>query len=109
VVLSYVKNYLPLSIGEKIEKKDLLNQTMLQVLKNKIGLRLKSGIQFITAVVADFEIASALGVSISSPVLYLETIIHMEGDIPVDFVQTFYRSDQFKYTLNIDLDGINVL
>lgn len=109
VVLSYVKNYLPLSIGEKVEKKDLLNQTMLQVLKNKIGLRLKFGVQFITAVVADFEIASALGVSISSPVLYLETIIHVEGDMPVDFVQTFYRSDQFKYTLNIDLDGINVL
>ena len=109
VVVSYVKNYLPLRIGENIEKKDLLNQTMLQVLRNKIGLRLKKGTQYITAVVADFEIASALNVSISSPVLYLETIIHMEGEIPVDFVQTFYRSDQFKYTLNIDLGGINIV
>ena len=109
LVLSYIKNYLPLHIGEKIEKKDLRDQTMLHVLRKKLGLPLKTGVQYITAVIADFEIASALSVSISSPVLYLETIIYIEGDIPVDFVQTFYRSDQFKYTLKIDLDGISVL
>jgi GntR family transcriptional regulator len=109
VVLSYIKNYLPLHIGERVEKEDLVNQTMLQVLRKKLGLPLKTGVQYITAVIADFEIASALSVSISSPVLYLETIIYIDNDIPVDFVQTFYRSDQFKYTLNIDLDGIKVL
>lgn len=109
VVLSYIKNYLPLNIGNKIKKKDLLDQSMLQVLRKKLGLSLKTGLQFITAVIADYEIASTLSVSISSPVLYLETIIYIEGDIPVDFVQTFYRSDQFKYTLNIDLDDIKVL
>jgi DNA-binding GntR family transcriptional regulator len=47
-------------------------------------------------------------VSISSPVLYLETIIFAEGELPVDFVQTFYRSDQFKYTLKFDLDEIKM-
>ena len=60
------------------------------------------------AVIADYEIASALSVSISSPVLYLETIIFAEGELPVDFVQTFYRSDQFKYTLKFDLDEIKM-
>lgn len=109
VVLSYIKNYLPLHIGEKIKEKDLRNQLMLHVLRKKLGLPLQAGVQFITAVVADYEIASALSVSISSPVLYLETIIYIEGEIPVNFVQTFYRSDQFKYTLKIDLDGIKVL
>lgn len=109
VVLSYIKNYLPLHVGEKIKKKDLRDQLMLHVLRKKLGLPLQTGVQFITAVVADYEIASALSVSISAPVLYLETIIYIEGEIPVDFVQTFYRSDQFKYTLKIDLDGIKVL
>lgn len=109
VVLSYIKNYLPLHIGQQVAKKDLVDQTMLHVLRNKLGLPLKTGVQFITALVADYEIASALSVSISSPVLYLETIIKIEGDVPVDFVQTFYRSDQFKYTLKINLDGIQVL
>jgi GntR family transcriptional regulator len=109
VILSYVKNYLPLEIGEKIEREDLKTFPMLHVLRSKLGLPLKTGVQYITAVIADFEIASALSVSISSPVLYLETIISIEGDKPIEFVQTFYRSDQFKYTLKFDLEGIKGL
>jgi GntR family transcriptional regulator len=108
-MLSYIKNYLPLNIGEKIEKEDLLKNPMLHILRNKLGLPLKTGVQYITAVIADYEIASALSVSISSPVLYLETIIFIEAEKPVEFVQTFYRSDQFKYTLKFDLDGIKAV
>lgn len=108
VLLSYVKNYLRPEIGERIEKEDLLSQPMLYVLRHKLGVPLRAGVQYLMAVIADYEIASALSVSISSPVLYLETIISAEGDLPVDFVQTFYRSDQFKYTLKIDLDEIKM-
>ena len=109
VIVSYVKNYLPAEIGSQIGREDLLSLTMLQILRGKVGLPLERGIQYIEAVIADYEIASALSISIAPPVLYLETIIFAEGDKPVDFVQTFYRSDQFKYTLNIGLDGIKVM
>jgi GntR family transcriptional regulator len=109
VLLSYVKNYLPVDIGEKIQKEDLLAYPMLHILRNKLGLPLKTGVQYIVAVIADYEIASALSISISSPVLYLETIYFEEGEKPVEFVQTFYRSDQFKYTLKFDLDEIRAL
>ncbi len=109
VVLSYIKNYLPSEVGAKIGKEDLLSYTMLHILRNKLGLPLKKGVQYIEAVIADYEIATALSVSISSPVLYLETIIFAEGGKPVNFVQTFYRSDQFKYTLNLDLDEIKTV
>jgi GntR family transcriptional regulator len=108
VLLSYVKNFLPVPVGEKITKEDLLTHPMLHVLRNKLGLPLRTGVQYIMAVIADYEIASALAVRISSPVLYLETIISAEGDHPVNFVQTFYRSDQFKYTLRFDLDEIRL-
>jgi GntR family transcriptional regulator len=109
VVVSYVKNYLPAEIGSHISKDDLLSETMLQILRGKIGLPLERGLQYIEAIIADYEIATALSIAIASPVLYLETIIFAQGDRPVDFVQTFYRSDQFKYTLNINLDGIKVM
>jgi GntR family transcriptional regulator len=109
VIVSYVKNYLPAEIGSQISREDLLSLTVLQILRGKVGLPLERGIQYIEAVIADYEIASALSISIASPVLYLETIIFASGDKPVDFVQTFYRSDQFKYTLNIGLDGIKVM
>jgi GntR family transcriptional regulator len=105
-VLSYVKNFVSVDIGEKIGKDDLLAHPMLHVLMHKLALPVSTGVQYITAVIADYEIASALSVSISSPVLYLETIYFVDRDKPVEFVQTFYRSDQFKYTLKFDLDGV---
>jgi GntR family transcriptional regulator len=106
LVISYIKNYLPVDIGGKITKADLIAKPMLHVLKNKLKLSLKKGIQYVVAITADYEIASALSISISSPVLYLETIIYDTNDRPVDFVQTFYRSDLFRYTLKIDMKEI---
>lgn len=106
VIISYIKNFLPLDIGERITREDLVANPMLHVLKNKLNLSLKRGIQYVVAVNADYEIASALSISISSPVLYLETIIYDANDRPVDFVQTFYRSDHFRYTLKIDMKSI---
>ena len=96
VVISYIKNYLAPDIGEKIGKEDLLSYPMIHILRDKVGMPLRKGIQYIEAIVADYDIASALSVSISSPVLYLETIIFAEEEVPVEFVQTFYRSDHFK-------------
>ena len=106
LVISYIKNYLPVDIGGKITRADLRDKPMLHVLKNKLKLSLKKGVQYVVAITADYEIASALSISISSPVLYLETIIYDLNDRPVDFVQTFYRSDLFRYTLKIDMKEI---
>ncbi len=105
-VISYVKNYLPLRIGGMIKKKDLRRFSMLHILRDQLGLPVRKGLQYIMAVVADHDVAFALSVTISSPVLYLETLIFGEGERPVEFVQTFYRSDQYKYTLQLDLDEI---
>lgn len=106
VIISYIKNFLPVDIGGKLTQADLLANPLLYVLKNKLKLSLKKGIQYVVAVSADYEIASALSISISSPVLYLETVIYDVNDRPVDFVQTFYRSDLFRYTLKIDMKSI---
>jgi len=99
VAISYTKNYLPVEIGEQIRKEDLLAHSMLHILRDKVGISFKEGIQYILAGIADYEIATALSVSISSPVLYLETIFIDEQDKPVEFVQTFFRADHSRYTL----------
>ena len=105
-VISYIKNYLPLQIGEKIKKKDLKRSPMLHILRNQLGIPLRKGIQYIMGVAADYDVASTLSINISSPVLYLETLVSAEGEKPVEFVQTFYRSDHYKYTLQLNLDEI---
>ena len=105
-VISYIKNYLPVQFGERITKKDLQHSPMLHILRDKLGLQIRKGRQYIMAVVADYEVANALSTNISSPVLYLETLIFADKEKPIEFVQTFYRSDQYKYTLQLNLDEI---
>jgi GntR family transcriptional regulator len=105
-VISYIKNYLPVQIGERITKKDLQRSPMLHILRDKLGLPIRKGLQYIMAVVADYDVATALSTNISSPVLYLETLILDDREKPIEFVQTFYRSDQYKYTLQLNLDEI---
>jgi GntR family transcriptional regulator len=103
IPVSYIKNYLPLEIGEKIKKEDLCAYPMLDILRNRLKIPLTGGIQYVEAIIADYDIASALSISISSPILYLETIIYARQKKPVEFVQTFYRPDQFRYSVKLGL------
>jgi GntR family transcriptional regulator len=103
IPVSYIKNYLPLEIGERIKKEDLYRYPMLDVLRNQLKIPLTGGVQYVEAIVADYDIASALLVNICSPILYLETIIFERYKKPVDFAQTFYRPDQFQYTVKLSI------
>jgi GntR family transcriptional regulator len=101
--LSYIRNYLPLEIGERIKKKDLSVSPMVDILRDQLKIPITNGIQHVEATVADHEIASALSVNIASPVLYLGTTFFDEQDRPVEFSQTFYRPDQFRYTVKLHI------
>jgi len=107
IPVSYIRNYLPLEIGEKIKKDDLYRYPMLDILRNRLQIPLTGGIQYVEAIVADYDIASALSVNICSPILYLETIIFERQKKPVELVQTFYRPDQFQYTVKLRIRNFN--
>jgi GntR family transcriptional regulator len=101
--VSYIKNYLPLEIGKQIKKEDLLTKSMLQILRDKLRIPITHGIQYIEAIVADYDVASALSVNIFSPVLYSELIMFGRDGNPVEFAQHFFRPDQFRYTIELKL------
>src|SRR4030042_6677101 len=94
--VSYIINYLPLETGVKIKEEDLQKYPMLQILRDQVGIPLSGAIQYIEAIIADYDIASALSVSITSPILYIETLVFEKGKKPVEFVQTFIRPDRYK-------------
>lgn len=103
---SYTKNYFPLEIGERIKKEDLYLYPPLYILKEHLRIPISGGIQYIEAIVADYDIASALSVIISSPILYFETIIFDSRKKPVEFIQAFYRSDLFRFAVKLNLKRI---
>ncbi len=101
--VSYIINYLPLETGVKIKEEDLQKYPMLQILRDQVGIPLSGAMQYIEAIIADYDIASALSVSITSPILYIETLVFEKRKKPVEFVQTFIRPDRYKYSVKLSM------
>jgi len=101
--VSYIINYLPIETGVKIKEEDLQKYPMLQILRDQIGIPLSGATQYIEAIIADYDIASTLSVSITSPVLYIETLVFKKGKKPVEFVRTFIRPDRYKYSVKLSM------
>jgi GntR family transcriptional regulator len=101
IPVSYTINFLPLEIGEKIQKEQLCKYPMLKILRDQLEIPLKSGKQYIEAIVSDHDISTALAVSICSPLLYIETTMFARQKKPVEFVQTFIRADRYRYAVKL--------
>jgi GntR family transcriptional regulator len=101
--VSYIINYLPLETGERIKEEDLRKYPMLQILRDIFGIPLTGAMQYIGATIADYDISFALSVSITSPILYIETLVFEKRKKPVEFVQTFIRPDRYKYSVKLSM------
>jgi GntR family transcriptional regulator len=98
---SYVVSYLPPELGSKIGERDLQEHTMLHLLEEKLGISLGTIRHAVEAVKADVEVASLLGVSVFEPVLYMETAVYAAEGQPVEAVDTYFRSDRYRYTVEL--------
>ena len=94
-------NYLPLEIGTRIKKTDLRKRPMLQILEQDLGVTFTAALQTIEASFSNQTISDELGIPSGSPILYVERTMFGKGDKPVEFVQTSYRGDRYKYVVRM--------
>ena len=78
IPVSYIKNYISLEIGRKIKREDLCTYPMLDILRNRLKIPLTGGIQYIEAIVADYDIASAFR-SASLPPFFILRLSSLRG------------------------------
>ena len=97
VPYSYIMNYLPLSTAAKVPIEDLNELNMATIFEKSLGASLEKIIQAIEARSADSEIAAQLSIDIASPVMYVETFIRIDNEVPAEFSRSFYRGDRYKY------------
>jgi GntR family transcriptional regulator len=98
---SYVINYLMPNVGERIGERDLQHHTMLHLLEDKIGISLGTIRHAVESAKADVEVASLLGVSVFEPILYMETAVYSAEGQPVEAVDSYFRSDRYRYTVEL--------
>lgn len=102
---AYTVNYLPVEIGKKISKRDLYRMPLLQIFKEKLKIPLGEAFQTIEASVADGEVADNLEIHRGAQILLIQRTFFTQSGRPFDFVQTFYRSDKFRYFVRFRYDG----
>lgn len=94
--------YLPLSIGEKLEKADLVTRDIFLILENDCQINLAHAELAIDAILAASELANALHIEEGSPIMRIERLTHTSDGQPIDFEYLYYRGDAFQYHLRID-------
>lgn len=98
---SYVINYLVPDVGSRISERDLQHHTMLHLLEDTLGIALGTIRHAVEAAKADVEVASLLGVGVFEPILYMETAVYAVDGHPVEAVDSFFRSDRYRYTVEL--------
>ena len=95
-------SYLPLALGEKLEKADLITRDIFLILENDCHINLGHAELAIDAVLAESELTHALHIEEGSPIMRIERLTHSDDGTPVDFEYLYYRGDAFQYRLRID-------
>ncbi len=98
---AFTVNFLPLDIGATIREEELFRRSLLQIIEQEIGIELTEAFQTIEASFADGETARRLGMARGLPVLYVERIMYSANHKPVEFVQSSYRGDRYKYGVRL--------
>jgi GntR family transcriptional regulator len=93
---SHLVTYVPAEIASRYSRKDMASTSLL-VLLERAGAAAFEAEQWITAVAADPQVASALDIAPSSPLLKIERIMRDANGQPVQLIHAHYRSDKFQY------------
>jgi GntR family transcriptional regulator len=74
---------------------------VLHLLEDKLGISLGTIRHAVESIKADVEVASLLGISVFEPVLYMETAVYSAEGQAVEAVDSFFRSDRYRYTVEL--------
>lgn len=98
---AYTVNYLPSRFEKLLTKASLKEHGMMTLLEQN-GVTFTGATQTIKAQLADVEVARDLNVTFASPVLFVERLLTDQNDDLVEFVQTWYRGDEYEYTVTFE-------
>lgn len=103
---AYTINYMPPKYGELVRGNELYDQGLMDLLTSR-GVKLTKATQSIRAQLADVAVGEALGVDFGVPVLFVERLLLDDRDEPVEVVRSWYRGDEYEYTVTLDTTSAN--
>jgi GntR family transcriptional regulator len=95
--LAVVVNYVRLNVAKRIRDGDLMRFSMLEILRDRLRLKLGPLRQSMWADLPDETTARLLNSDVSQPVLAVRLIVHGEIGEPIQLCNAFYRGKTYHY------------
>jgi GntR family transcriptional regulator len=99
--VAFVRNFLPISVGKRLHRRELSATTLYRALTQRLGVKIAEVRDEVEAVLADTRIAPRLGVRVGTAMLSIRRIYFTPGDEPVNLTILMTRSN--LYTMSVRL------
>lgn len=99
--VAFVRNVLPLSIGERLERRDLRTTTLYDVLTQKLKVKITEVRDEVEAVLAVQSVAKRLGIKAGTAILSIRRVYVTAGDEPVNLTLLLTRTDRYKTSVRL--------
>jgi GntR family transcriptional regulator len=95
-------SWVPASLCPGLEHEDLEHHSLFGLIESKFGLAIGYARETIEAREASARESQLLGLRRAGvPVLYVERIVYLQDDTPIEFVQSVCRSDTYKFSIQL--------
>jgi len=100
-LIMFTTTYVRSDLCAGLEKEDLTNRSLYQLLWEKYGLKISYGQRTLEAVAASEYEADMLKVPRDSPLVYLESVSYLEDGIPIEYFEAWHRGDRCKFAIEL--------
>jgi len=100
-LIMFTTTYVRSDLCPGLEKEDLTNRSLYQLLWDKYGLKISYGHRTLEAVAASKYEADMLKVPKGSPLVYLESVSYLEDDTPIEYFEAWHRGDKCKFAIEL--------
>lgn len=101
---SYLTAFVPERVGREYSRDDLASMALLELME-RAGLRAETAWQEVGAVLANPEVAEALGIGVGSPLISLTRVVYGRGGRGMEYLQALYRPDRYSLQMNLVRKG----
>jgi len=101
---SYLTTYVPEHIGRLFGEKDTATTPLLTLLERH-GVEIAGAEQAISATEADADVARALEVEVSAPLLRIARTVMGRDGVPVEHIVGLYRPDRYQFRMQMKRIG----
>lgn len=102
-IIGIEKSYVIKNKNIILEEEDFRNQASLYELISNSGVILDEFIENMEAILPSEEIMKKLNISENTPIFYKERITYDINSLPVEYVEMFYCSSNYKYKLRLKI------